>query len=85
MVEHRNDTELSGILELAWGKRPAEELYDLKNDPHQMRNLAAEPGHAELKAKLRAQLMAELVAKKDPRLDNDAFDRPPYLAMPAKR
>jgi len=85
MVEHRNDPGMAGIVELAWGKRPAEELYDLKKDPHQMVNVAASPEYAELKAKLRAQLMAELVANQDPRLDNDAFDKPPYLAKPEKR
>lgn len=39
-------------------KRPAEELYDLRVDPHELKNLAADPNHtAQLKA-LRAELDA---------------------------
>ena len=40
MMEHRNEHGAARLAELAFGLRPAEELYDLKNDPHQMNNLA---------------------------------------------
>ena len=36
----------SRCFDLAYGKRPREELYDLKADPHQMKNVAAEPKYA---------------------------------------
>ena len=33
----------SRYFELAYGKRPREELYDLADDPHQVKNVAADP------------------------------------------
>ena len=38
--------------------RPTEELYDMKADPHQLRNLAADPQHGATLARLRAKLAA---------------------------
>ena len=42
----------------AYQHRPAEELYDLRADPHEMHNLAADPKQAELLESLRKQLAA---------------------------
>lgn len=81
MVQHRNDAGLAEQIALAWEKRPREELYDLKKDPHQMVNVAKDPAYAALRERLEKQLMDELKANDDPRLDNDAFDRPPYLVV----
>jgi len=39
-----------------------EELYDLRGDPHESRNLAADPGHQEILAELRSRLDA-LIAR----------------------
>ncbi|MHC4993711.1 MAG: sulfatase family protein [Planctomycetota bacterium] len=36
--------------------RPAEELYDLQNDPYELNNLAASPEHQQIKARLRRDL-----------------------------
>ena len=41
---------------LAAPRRPAEELYDLDNDPYEVRNLAGSPDHAAVLAKLRGVL-----------------------------
>jgi len=65
---------------LCFGKRPAEELYDLGRDPDCLRNLAAV---AELSARrdaLASRLFAELKAQGDPRMlgEGDIFDRYPY-------
>jgi uncharacterized sulfatase len=78
LILNRRQEGLADVLLHAWEKRPAEELYLLGKDPHQIHNVAADPAHAATLAKLRDQLMAELKAKNDPRL-SDAFDRPPYL------
>lgn len=36
--------------------RPAEELYDLRSDPSELKNLAGDPAHAETLAKLRGEV-----------------------------
>lgn len=84
LVQHRKDPGMEGFVEYAWGKRPAEELYDMAKDPDQATNVADHPAYAETLAKLRDQLMAELKANDDPRLDGDAFDHPPRLSMKGK-
>jgi len=78
LIQNRFNDGLESILREAWEKRPEEELYILKDDPHQVRNVSGDPAHAATLEKLRGQLMAEMEAKKDPRL-TDSFDRPPYL------
>jgi hypothetical protein len=78
LIQNRFNDGLESILREAWEKRPEEELYILKDDPHQVRNVSGDPAHAATLEKLRGQLMAEMEAKKDPRL-TDSFDRSPYL------
>jgi len=78
LVRHRDEPSLRQARSLAWELRPAEELYELRSDPHQLRNLAADPEFAAQKQDLRELLMAELRKNDDPRLE-DAFDRPPYF------
>ncbi len=80
MIEHQDETEVREAFALGFAKRPAEELYDLQNDPHEMRDLAGDPAYAETKATVAAQLMAELERTKDPRVigDGETFDRPPF-------
>lgn len=81
MMDHRTEPAVANLFELGFGKRPAEELYDLKKDPGEQHNLASEPGAAAVKAKLAAELEAQLKAWRDPRVvgDGDVFDRYPYL------
>ena len=57
----------SGVNEQAFGRHPKEELYDLKKDPHQLRNLASDPNHASMLGKLSRQLTKELIGSGDPR------------------
>jgi len=67
VVEHGNIPEVKRLFELACGKRPAEELYDLSKDPWQMINVAADPQYFDRKTKLRAELDRHLAETKDPR------------------
>ena len=68
MMEHRKDGGVDRLFELAFGKRPGEELYDLGKDAGQLNNVAEDPLYADVKAELSAALMAELKATKDPRV-----------------
>lgn len=61
-------------------ERPKEELYDLRNDPHELRNLAAEAKHAKRLAQMRAQLEAWMQANNDSR---KVFNKPRPLSDPA--
>jgi arylsulfatase A-like enzyme len=81
LVEHRDEPTIKPIYDLIYGKRPAEELFDLKNDPDQMHNLAADPGISAVKTELSDKLMSVLEKTHDPRL-TDAFDKPPYVDNP---
>ncbi|RMG42958.1 MAG: DUF1501 domain-containing protein [Acidobacteria bacterium] len=55
--------------------RPAEELYDLEEDPGERRNLAEDPARAATLAALRAELRAFLARTRDPLLA--LWDRAP--------
>jgi hypothetical protein len=82
MVDNQDlDGQHRELYDLAFGKRPAEELYNCKQDPEQMVNLADDPAYAEIKEKLSLQLMDLLLATKDPRASGggDDFDTVTYL------
>jgi N-sulfoglucosamine sulfohydrolase len=65
---------------LAFGKRPAEELYDLGKDPDCVANLAATDAAKSQIAALKTRLHAELKAQGDPRMagKGDLFDKYPH-------
>ncbi len=65
---HREERGTKSFAELAFSRRPAEELYDLKKDPHQLQNVAGGPEYAEVLQRLRRKLDAELIESSDPRL-----------------
>lgn len=71
----------------AFAPRPAEEFYDLKNDPDQTRNLATDPAFADRKREMADRLLRVLAEAKDPRVTGDGltFERSPFIdAEPAR-
>jgi uncharacterized sulfatase len=74
MMEHRNEHGVARLAELAFGMRPAEELYDLQNDPHQLVNLAGSTAMAETQASLRHRLFDHLKKTRDPRVVGGTVD-----------
>lgn len=71
---------IDNLFRLAFEKRPAEELYDLREDPAQMQNVATLDKYADAKKTLRAQLDRWMAGMKDPRASGlgDEWDRYPY-------
>ena len=60
------------IYDLSFGKRPAQELYDLAKDPEQLVNVAGQAEYSDRLRKLDAQLRQELADSQDPRAANEA-------------
>lgn len=86
LIERQADPVIARYFRLATGKRSAEELYDLRNDPHQLDNIAGHGAHAGAQRRLRRQLDEWLRDTGDPRatVDDDRWDRFPYYGLPAK-
>lgn len=84
LLEKRDDPQIGRFFRLACDKRPAEELYDLKTDPWQLKNVADEAAYAEAKKKLRAALDRWQKDTADPLLtsDDEPWDHYPYYGGP---
>lgn len=80
MLAHQNDANMLRYFQLAFGRRPSEELYDLKNDPAELHNLAGKPEYAEQKQRLAEQLRGHLTLSFDPRVRNlSPWDHYPFV------
>lgn len=80
LVQRRNgDTR---HWKLCFGKRPAEEMYLLDQDPDCVNNVAGKESHQQLKRELASQMSKAMRAEGDPRFhgEPDYFDRLPYTS-----
>lgn len=77
MMDNRNKPTVKPFFELGFGKRPAEELYVLKEDPYTVRNVAGQPAFAQIKQQMAHRLEAWMKQENDPRLQGggDQIDR----------
>jgi uncharacterized sulfatase len=84
LIGQRDEPQWQWHYQYAFGKRPSEELYDLRQDPDQTKNLAADPALASVKQELADRLLKILRDARDPRVTGDGgtFDRPPYSSQP---
>ena len=80
MIYNRAEQGVAPLFDLGFGKRPQEELYDLRTDPDYMVNVAGDPEYAEIRSQLNEQLMSVLREQDDPRLVESPprFEREPY-------
>ncbi len=86
VVGLKNDATRGRFYQLAYGRRPSEELYDLRADPGQIVNVADRAEHAAAKKRLAADLHAWMKQMGDPRATGrgDVFDTYPYYGGPKK-
>lgn len=80
------DADHRRYFELSFGLRPADELYDLKTDPEQLTNVAADPKYAQVCDALAAKLLDGLERTGDPRVAGKGyvFDDYPYFGKGPK-
>lgn len=87
LLEHQNDSVIAPFFRMAVEKRPAEELYDISEDPDQLNNVVSNPNYEmELKT-LRRKLKNWRWETSDPRLIYDEynqFDKYPYYLVPTR-
>jgi N-sulfoglucosamine sulfohydrolase len=71
---------MAHYFQLCFGKRPAEELYDLRADPGQTNNLAGQTNYAEAQKQLRDALDRWMAETGDPRVkpEDERWDKFPY-------
>lgn len=82
ILDHRDEKSGEQYFQMAFGKRPEEELYDLRNDPFSTENIAQNPNYNHIKLQLRKQMSSLLTEQKDPRIlgSGDIFDSYPRYA-----
>jgi uncharacterized sulfatase len=80
MIHHRAEEDVRELFEIGFGKRPQEELFDLRKDPHYMNNVADNPEYEPIRKQLSDQLMQVLREQKDPRIVESPcrFEHAPY-------
>jgi arylsulfatase A-like enzyme len=83
-----NSPSAPTYFQMAFGKRPGEELYDLSQDPHQMHNVAGEEKYTMILLSFRQQLQNWMWQTADPRAfdpHTDVFNHYPYYGGYKKR
>lgn len=87
MILHRNDKKWQWHYNYAFGKRPGEELFDLRADPDQVKNVADVEKYAKVRQEMSQRLMTILREMEDPRVvgDGQTFERPPFTGAVPKR
>ncbi|MDP6662837.1 MAG: sulfatase [SAR202 cluster bacterium] len=80
MIHHRAEEDVKALFEIGFGKRPREELYDLRVDPDYMNNVAGHADYQDARMKLSDRLMRVLREHDDPRLVESPcrFEHAPY-------
>ena len=80
MIYNRGEKQVKPLYELAFGKRPLEELYDLRVDPYYMSNVAEQSEYQIKKNELKTRLMSILENENYHRVTESPsrLDLPPF-------
>lgn len=80
ILNNQKSKQYKKYWQMNFGKRPHDELYDLKSDPDCVYNLAEQKNYSKLKNKLKSTLFAELKKQGDPRMFGNGalFDQYKY-------
>jgi len=87
-LENKETPEVKPFFELGFGKVPAEELYDKRNDVDTARNLSDNPQYQDKLRELRSKLEHYLATNDDPRMkglspwDDYNLDKPFPISQP---
>lgn len=80
ILDNQKNKQYKKYWQMNFGKRPTEELYDLKSDPDCVCNMALRKENSKLMGKLKSQLFSELKKQGDPRMfgNGSIFEKFPY-------
>ena len=80
VLDTRRNAGIMEYWQLNFGKRVAEELYNITEDPFCMTNLVGEVKYAELKIQMEIEMVQKLTEQGDPRIfgEGDIFDNYKY-------
>ncbi len=68
ILQSRHNPETKYLWDWSFGKRPAEELFNLTEDPYCINNLASDQSFSDLKKSLKNKMEKELEKQNDPRM-----------------
>lgn len=68
VLKARHNIDTSHFWQLSFGKRPSEEMYNIKNDPDCVFDLADKEEYQSLKLKLEKEMTIRLIYQDDPRM-----------------
>ena len=87
MIHNRAEEDVRELFELGFGKRPKEELYDLRIDPHYMNNVVGQPDYESTRKELSEKLFEILIKNDDPRVCEEPcrFEDKPFAGPSTAR
>ncbi len=76
IIDHKDDPKYSYYYRIAFERRSAEELYDLRKDSGQLNNVAQDSSYAKTLSKMRTELSKWMLRTNDPRAkgETDVWD-----------